>query len=190
DLLVLARQMLRDPATGPQVQAALHRRYRHLLIDEFQDTDPIQVDIAVLIAATAPVDVDAPWHQVDTRDGHLFFVGDPKQSIYRFRRADISLFLQAAERFGSGGRGVSLTTNFRSSRSVIEVVNALFGELVREQRHDGVPSQPAYEALEPRRGDAPAGPPVAVLGPRPHEDAPDAAELRRREAADVAARSE
>src|SRR5690606_10631449 len=83
--------------------------------------------------------------------------------------------------------GVSLTTNFRSSRSVIEVVNALFGELVREQRHDGVPSQPAYEALEPRRGDAPAGPPVAVLGPRPHEDAPDAAELRRREAADVAA---
>src|SRR5690606_24750184 len=164
DLLVLARQMLRDPATGPQVQAALHRRYRHLLIDEFQDTDPIQVDIAVLIAATAPVDVDAPWHEIDTRDGHLFFVGDPKQSIYRFRRADISLFLRAAERFGGGDRGPSLTTNFRTGRSVIDLVNRVFGQLIIEQQHEGLPSQPAYAPFTAVRGDAPSGPTVAVLG--------------------------
>ncbi|HET9608156.1 MAG TPA: UvrD-helicase domain-containing protein [Acidimicrobiales bacterium] len=187
DLLVLARQMLRDPSGGPQVRAMLHRRYRHLLIDEFQDTDPIQVDLAVLIAGTGPVSAGTEWHHIDTRDGHLFFVGDPKQSIYRFRRADISLFLRAAERFGAGGRSLSLTTNFRTGRAVIELVNAVFGELVREQRHEGVPSQPAYEALAPRRGDAPVGPPVAVLGPEPHDDEPNADEIRRREAADVAA---
>jgi ATP-dependent exoDNAse (exonuclease V) beta subunit len=187
DLLVLARQMLRDRSAGPPVRAVLHRRYRHLLIDEFQDTDPIQVDLAVLIGGTGPVSAGTEWHDIDTRDGHLFFVGDPKQSIYRFRRADISLFLRAAERFGAGGRSLSLTTNFRTGRSVIELVNAVFGELVREQRHEGVPSQPAYEALAPRRDDAPVGPPVAVLGPEPHDDEPNAAEIRRREAADVAA---
>ncbi|HEX6425929.1 MAG TPA: UvrD-helicase domain-containing protein [Acidimicrobiales bacterium] len=187
DLLVLARQMLRDPSAGPRVRPTLHRRYRHLLIDEVQDTDPIQVDLAVLIAGTGPVSAGTQWHDVDTRDGHLFFVGDPKQSIYRFRRADISLFLRAAERFGSGGRSLSLTTNFRTGRSIIELVNALFGELIREQRHEGVPSQPAYEALAHRRDDAPVGPPVAVLGPEPHDDEPNAAEIRRREAADVAA---
>ncbi|HEX6568247.1 MAG TPA: UvrD-helicase domain-containing protein [Acidimicrobiales bacterium] len=187
DLLVLARQTLRDPANGPGVRATLHRRYRHLLIDEFQDTDPIQVDLAVLIAGTGDAAPVAHWHEVDTRDGHLFFVGDPKQSIYRFRRADISLFLQAAARFGTGERSLSLTTNFRTGRSVIDLVNGVFGQLIREQRHDDLPSQPAYEPLAARRGDAPSGPPVAVLGPDAHDDAPTAAEIRRRESADVAA---
>jgi ATP-dependent helicase/nuclease subunit A len=187
DLLVLARHVLRDPTHGPAVRRALHRRYRHLLIDEFQDTDPIQVDLAVLIASTDHVEPGAQWHEVATREGHLFFVGDPKQSIYRFRRADISLFLRAAERFGDGGRRVSLTTNFRTGRSIVELVNEVFGTLMVEQRHDGVPSQPAYEPFAAVRGDAPAGPPVALLGVACHEDDPSADEVRRREAADVAA---
>jgi ATP-dependent exoDNAse (exonuclease V) beta subunit len=187
DLLVLARQTLRDPAAGPAVRAALHRRYRHLLIDEFQDTDPIQVDLAVLIAGTGAVAADTHWHDVDTSDGHLFFVGDPKQSIYRFRRADISLFLRAAERFGAGGRALSLTTNFRTGRTVIDLINAVFGELIREQRHDDLPSQPAYAPFTAVRPDAPAGPPVAILGRDAHADKPNAAEIRRRESADVAA---
>jgi ATP-dependent exoDNAse (exonuclease V) beta subunit len=187
DLLVLARQTLRDPTHGTAVRAALHRRYRHLLIDEFQDTDPIQVDLAVLIAGTGVVSADTRWHEVDTRDGHLFFVGDPKQSIYRFRRADISLFLRAAERFGAGGRSLSLTTNFRTGRSVVDLINSVFGELIHEQRHDGLPSQPAYVPFTAVRADAPEGPSVAVLGPDAHDDRPNAAEVRRREAADVAA---
>jgi ATP-dependent helicase/nuclease subunit A len=187
DLLVLARQMLRDAEHGPTVRSDLHRRYRHLLVDEFQDTDPIQVDLAVLVAGTADAPPDAAWHELDTRDGHLFFVGDPKQSIYRFRRADISLFLRAAERFGSGGRTVSLTTNFRTGRSVIALLNAVFGELIHEQRHDELPSQPAYEPLASVRADAPGGPPVAVLGTEVHTDEPTADEVRRREAADVCA---
>ncbi len=187
DLLVLARQVLRDPDNGPEVRAALHRRYRHLLIDEFQDTDPIQIDLAVLIASSGAVAPDARWYEIDTSDGHLFFVGDAKQSIYRFRRADISLFLRAAERFGAGDRGPSLTTNFRTGRSIIDVVNRVFGQLITEQQHEGLPSQPAYAPFSAVRGDAPSGPTVAVLGPEVHDDGPNAAEIRRREAADVAA---
>ena len=187
DLLVLARNTLRDPDNGPTVRDALHHRYRHLLIDEFQDTDPIQVDLAVLIAGSGDADPEDEWHAVDTREGHLFFVGDPKQSIYRFRRADISLFLRAADRFGSAGRRLSLTTNFRTGRSVVGCVNAVFGDLIHAREHDGIPSQPAYEPLVAVRPDAPVGPAVAVLAPAAHEDDPRAAEIRRRESADVAA---
>src|SRR5690606_22728711 len=63
----------------------------------------------------------------------------------------------------------------------------VFGTLMVEQRHDGVPSQPAYEPFAAVRGDAPAGPPVALLGVACHEDDPSADEVRRQEAADVAA---
>jgi len=208
DLLVLARQMLRGPH-GRVVRAALHRRYRHLLIDEFQDTDPIQIELAALIAAAEPEPGDLAWDQVEVRPGHLFFVGDPKQSIYRFRRADISLFLRAADRFGRGGGRLALTTNYRSTRSVIAAVNLVFGRLIEPQWHGGVRSQPGYEALVAVRDDAPVGPAVSVLGRKQHGDDPPEAEptgdspgapvralitarlsaedVRRRESAEVAA---
>jgi ATP-dependent helicase/nuclease subunit A len=194
DLLVMARQMLRDPERGPTVRAALHQRYRRLLIDEFQDTDPIQVELAVLIASPPggngepPGPAPAPaWDEAEPEPGHLFFVGDPKQSIYRFRRADISLFLQAAARFGAGGGRVSLTTNHRSGRSVIDAVNHVFGRLIQPAERGGLPSQPAYEPFDPVRPDAPVGPAVSVLGRAAHEDKPRAAELRTRESIEVAA---
>jgi ATP-dependent exoDNAse (exonuclease V) beta subunit len=185
DLLVLARQMLRGPH-GEVVRAALHRRYRHLLVDEFQDTDPIQIELAVLIAGLDPRST-GPWHEIDVRPGHLFFVGDPKQSIYRFRRADISLFLGAADRFGRDGHRLALTTNYRSTRSVVGAVNGVFGQLIEPQWHGGVRSQPGYEPLVAVRDDAPTGPAVSVIGRSEHDDSPLAEEVRRREARDVAA---
>jgi ATP-dependent helicase/nuclease subunit A len=186
DLLVLARQMLRGPS-GPPVRAALHRRYRHLLVDEFQDTDPIQIELAVLIAAPGTDVGEAPWDEIEPRPGHLFFVGDPKQSIYRFRRADISLFLRAAERFGHHGRRLSLTTNYRSGRSIIDTVNAVFGLLIQQETRGGAPSQPGYEPFVAVRPDPPAGPPVSVLGRVAHTDHPRADDVRARESAEVAA---
>ena len=98
DLLVLARRVLRDPEHGPPVRASLHQRYQRLLLDEFQDTDPIQIELA--IAAVDPPTADALRADVEVAPGRLFVVGDPKQSIYRFRRADISTFLAARDRFG------------------------------------------------------------------------------------------
>ncbi|HEX8804719.1 MAG TPA: UvrD-helicase domain-containing protein, partial [Acidimicrobiales bacterium] len=187
DLLVLARQVLRDPTHGPEVRRVLHGRYRRLLIDEFQDTDPIQVELAVLVASADDAAGDRPWDEVEPVDGRLFFVGDPKQSIYRFRRADISLFLRAADRFGRDGRRLALTTNHRATAPVVDVVNHLFGRLIQPGERGGLPSQPAYEPFVAVRGAAPVGPAVSVLGRTPHEDGPRAAELRTRESLDVAA---
>ena len=182
DLLVLARRLLQGPA-GPEVRAALRTRYQRLLLDEFQDTDPIQVELAVLLASGAADAGGSAWPATPTDPGRLFFVGDPKQSIYRFRRADIGLFLQARRVFADG-RPVSLTTNFRTSPGVIAWINDVFGRLITYE--DG--SQPEYEALDPSptREDPSGGPVVTVLGPQAHEHEVNATTLREREAADVA----
>jgi ATP-dependent helicase/nuclease subunit A len=180
DLLVLARELLRGP-DARAVRAALHDRYRRLLLDEFQDTDPIQIELALRI--TAPVEADgADWRMLEAEPGRLFVVGDPKQSIYRFRRANIGLFLDARAAIGAG-RPTHLRTNFRTVAPVLAWVNDVFGQLIVAEAG----AQPAYEALAPvRRLAAGAGPAVAVVGSEPHDDEPSADVLREREAADVA----
>ena len=193
DLLVLARALLRDAVHGPAVRAALHERYDRLLLDEFQDTDPIQIELAVRIAAVDPRSPSAgsePWDRLDVAPGHLFVVGDPKQSIYRFRRADISTFLRAAERFGSGGGGmVELTANFRTVKPIIDWVNHTFAALMSESADVTMPvdSQPAYLALEATRSAPGTGPALAILGRQEHEPGTTADDLRTAEARDVAA---
>ncbi|ACQ79827.1 UvrD/REP helicase [Beutenbergia cavernae DSM 12333] len=178
DLLVLARDLLR---TREDVRSSLQAAYPRLLLDEFQDTDPIQVELAVRIAAGAEGGA-GDWHDVRVPPGSLFVVGDPKQSIYRFRRADIRTFLDVRTWLGDV---CSLTTNFRSAAPVLAWVNATFGELI--QPVDG--AQPAYEPLDAVRPPVGVGPAVTVLGAQPHQDLPraSAALLREREAADVAA---
>ncbi len=192
DLLVLARTLLRDPVRGPEVRARVHERYRRILLDEFQDTDPIQAELAVRIAAVDPASAsgDVGWEQVEVAPGHLFFVGDPKQSIYRFRRADISTFMAAAERFGSrdGGR-VGLTANFRTVAPIIEWVNDTFARLMHEPAGDDLPvaSQPAYAPLVAVRPAPAGGPALLVLGRGAHPGDALADELRAAEATEVAA---
>jgi ATP-dependent helicase/nuclease subunit A len=192
DLLVRARSLVRDTDTGPGVRARLHQRYQRLLLDEFQDTDPIQIELAVRIAAAHPEHDEAgstAWEDLPVTPGQLFFVGDPKQSIYRFRRADISMFLAASGRFGANGGAVALTANFRTVQPVIEWVNDTFGRLIGEPGHDGlpVPSQPHYVPLDSVRSAPPTGPPVAIVGRDEHPKGATADELRAAEAADVAA---
>ncbi|MEX2658973.1 MAG: UvrD-helicase domain-containing protein [Acidimicrobiales bacterium] len=186
DLLVLARRLVR---TNAGARAALHERYQRLLLDEFQDTDPIQIEVAVLIAATVQGGtveggtVDRPWSKVATEPGRLFFVGDPKQSIYRFRRADIGLYLDARDAFG-GTTSVPLRQNFRTVEPVLDWVNHVFGELMPDE----VPrAQPRYQPLEAFRtdlpGDHPADHRVVLLG---GERELKAGELRDEEARAVA----
>ena len=173
DLLVMARSLLRDPEHGPAVRARLHARYQRLLLDEFQDTDPIQIELAVRIAAADPEAAAtgaAPWDAVPVGPGRLFVVGDPKQSIYRFRRADISVFLAAERRFAPDGGGVvELTTNFRTGDQVIAWVNEVFGTLMAPQPgdDDGAAdrSQPDYRPLDAVPSFAAGG--CAGLGHRP-----------------------
>lgn len=188
DLLVLARQLVRQHGT---VRERLHRRYQRLLLDEFQDTDPIQIEIAVRIAAADPGAPEAgqqPWDQVPVAPGHLFVVGDPKQSIYRFRRADIGLFLAAKERYGPGGGLVSLSTNFRTGEPIIAWVNQAFATLLAEPPgvDAAIASQPDYVPLHAVRPAPPIGPAVSVIG-RDAVEGAKASELRTAEARQVAA---
>jgi len=184
DLLVLSRTMLRDPEHGADVRRRLRERYTHLLLDEFQDTDPIQCDVAALLASGDPGAATVAWDAIPPDAGRLFVVGDPKQSIYRFRRADIGAFLRAREAFGA--RAVQLTRNFRSSAPVIEFVNEVFGQLIQAEAG----SQPEYTPLSAGRDAPPVGAAVTLLGAEPHDLSGDrgvADRLRLLEAADVAA---
>ena len=182
DLLVLAREMLR---TSAEARSGLHERYTHILLDEFQDTDPIQIELAMRIAASITGGEGAPWQELDVDDGRLFFVGDPKQSIYRFRRADIELFLHARDRFGPDGTWARLTTNFRTVAPVLDWVNAYFSSVMAQEQAG---KQPRYEPLSPWRDPSPGGDHRPVLLGGPHADPKvKAGELRTIEAASVAA---
>jgi len=121
DLLMDTTRLLRASSSARRDFA---RRYRFLLVDEFQDTDPIQAEIIFLLTATDAEETD--WHKAVPRDGSLFVVGDPKQSIYRFRRADIGTYNQVKARFEEFGGVLSLITNFRSQPPIENFVNHVF----------------------------------------------------------------
>ncbi|MEM9566453.1 MAG: UvrD-helicase domain-containing protein [Actinomycetota bacterium] len=205
DLLVLARRLLRRDEV---VRQTLHQRYTRILLDEFQDTDPIQIELAVLLAAAGPVG-ERGWPDLvdDIEPGRLVVVGDPKQSIYRFRRADIAVYAQTEDVLVD--ETTRLTTNFRSVPGILAWVNHLFAAEMGE----GTPGvQPAYVALDAAREPGPtpdpapgpvpgdgetAGtggegvgdanrPPVAVLG-GPHPRETKIQQIREIEGRDVAA---
>ena len=142
-LLVRARDLVRDQT---RVRAELKRRYRTFLIDEFQDTDPIQYEI-LLYLAEEPGKAATDWRQVKITPGKIFVVGDPKQSIYAFRRADIEAYLEVVEKMikAQNGGECRLTTNFRSNAAILDVVNGAFENLIQAQ--DGL--QPPYIAIHP-----------------------------------------
>ncbi len=161
DLLLLTAELLRS---NPHVRRQLGRRYRRLLVDEFQDTDPLQAEIMLLLASDPEVDEDgaskdeenpperADWRSAVPRDGALFVVGDPKQSIYRFRRADIQLYGFVKDRFSDFGAVLELTTNFRSRPPIGDLVNELFnGEGFFPE--SATPEQAGFEPLNTRPGE-------------------------------------
>ena len=161
DLLMRAAALLRS---SPHVRTYFRGRFTHLLVDEFQDTDPIQAEVILLLIADDPGETD--WKRCAPAPGSLFVVGDPKQSIYRFRRADIVTYNEVKAILESrGGRVVSLTANFRTVNPVRTWVNTVFGvEGVfpgAADRHS-----PSYVPLDQGRIDGSPGPDlegVAVL---------------------------
>ena len=174
DLLVLAHTLLRD---APEARETLRKRYRVLMLDEFQDTDPIQISLALLLADSIGGKFSGEWSDLHPEAGRLFMVGDPKQSIYRFRRADIALFLEARKAFADGE--VSLQRNFRTVAPVIDAINAFFAEVMDEE----TTSQALYSPLLPNREPSSADHRPIVFG---HGAQAKARELREVEAADVA----
>jgi ATP-dependent helicase/nuclease subunit A len=142
-LLARAKTLLRD---HPAIRARIKQTYRAILVDEFQDTDPVQYEIILYLGERAGTH-ETSWQNVDLEPGKLFIVGDPKQSIYAFRRADIEAFERVVEKIRAGGGGVySLVTNFRSNGAVLDVVNNVFDRLFQPTEH----VQPANERLAAR----------------------------------------
>ncbi|HSW35762.1 MAG TPA: UvrD-helicase domain-containing protein [Candidatus Limnocylindrales bacterium] len=130
DLLMLTASLLRN---NPEVRQYFQERFTHILVDEFQDTDPIQAEIMLYLTGTDLNETN--WTALNPRPGSLFVVGDPKQSIYRFRRADIAIYNQIkAVIEKNGGRVLFLTTNFRSRNPLIRWNNEVFTDLLPAQK--------------------------------------------------------
>ncbi len=149
DMLFLAAKLVRE---NPSVRGRIRESIRHFLVDEFQDTDPLQVELIFLLAGSGDA---ADWREVRMEDAKLFMVGDPKQSIYRFRRADIAIYHDVREMIDHlpNGRLLRIKENFRSTPGVVDFVNEAFSRVIV---HDsGNPDvQPEYVELMAHRESA------------------------------------
>ena len=160
DLLMLCRDMLRD---HPSVRRHFRERYPRLLVDEFQDTDPVQAEVMLLLTASDLAERD--WKKTVPRPGALFVVGDPKQSIYRFRRADIETYQRVRgilER--SGGGVVELRQSFRSRGEICAFVNGVFAENFAPGLAHQAEDVPLEASRTPVAATLPAGP-FALVSP-------------------------
>ncbi|WP_126402202.1 UvrD-helicase domain-containing protein [Blastochloris tepida] len=155
DLIFAARDLLRD---HDDVRRALGRRFAHVLVDEFQDTDPLQTEIFWRLCGDPAAD-DGDWTTFRIRPGALFLVGDPKQAIYRFRGADVGAYVQARDAFRAQDPDslLSISTNFRSCASILTFVNERFETVLSAN------GQPGFTALDPFHNDPHEGLCVAAL---------------------------
>jgi ATP-dependent exoDNAse (exonuclease V) beta subunit len=150
DLLARARTLIAD---NDAVRRHLQQKFARIFVDEFQDTDPIQADILLLLAGDV--------------SGKLFIVGDPKQAIYRFRGTDVGTYWRVSRELEArGGRVLQLTTSYRSVPGLQRFVNAAFAPvMVRNE----LTLQSDYVPLSPHRPPDAAIPPVIVLPvPKPY----------------------
>ncbi|MGE5812859.1 MAG: UvrD-helicase domain-containing protein, partial [Acidobacteriota bacterium] len=198
DLLIRARDLLRNDA---EILRTFQKRFKRIFVDEFQDTDPVQAEILLLLAADesiTPSRVAAGLQAGETdsnvvsafrrtpdksvvsafrrtlnsenlelRPGALFIVADPKQSIYRFRRADVGVYFEVCDLLKAhGAKIVKLYASFRAQPSMQAFVNAAFAPDMTGDRNV---LQADYVALSAYRRNLPDQPSVVALPvPRPY----------------------
>ncbi|MFQ5667642.1 MAG: UvrD-helicase domain-containing protein, partial [Candidatus Binatia bacterium] len=148
DLLMKLRDLLRD---DPGARRFYQGLFDHIFVDEFQDTDPLQCEIVFFLCEEGTV---APrWDAVRLRPGKLTIVGDPKQSIYRFRRADIATYERATQQLAAAGAlQERLKTNFRSRPELIAFFNQQLAQVLGKKAGralDASSGQAHYEDLLP-----------------------------------------
>ncbi len=173
DLLFLARDMLRDHV---DVRRHFQSRYRYFLVDEFQDTDPVQAEMIWWLSTQATT--SHSWSELPLVPGKLFVVGDPKQSIYRFRRASIETYHGTSSRLAEQGERLLISQNFRTTDPLIGWINGVFREVLPG----------AYEPLaaDPRHPTLANEPPAVILEAPLQRGKDTAPELRRLEAEAIA----
>ncbi|MHC2519008.1 UvrD-helicase domain-containing protein [Bradyrhizobium diazoefficiens] len=142
DLLHTAKALL---ANNDEVRKALGKRYQHVLVDEFQDTDPLQINILWRLCGDPPKDGNQDPLARTIRPGSLFLVGDPKQAIYRFRGADVNAYLRAREAIGPSSV-LDIVANFRSVGPILSFVNNSFAAPLSTAA-----GQPGFTALAATR---------------------------------------
>ena len=165
DMLFLAAKLVRENAS---VRRRIHEDIKHFLVDEFQDTDPLQVELIFLLAGEGDA---ADWREVLLDDAGLFLVGDPKQSIYRFRRADIAIYHEVREKMKAlpNGRVLHIQENFRSTPGVVDFVNEAFSRVIAHES-ENPDVQPEYVELIAHR--EAAGPAVFLIKENQEGDEP------------------
>ncbi|MSR64233.1 MAG: hypothetical protein EXS18_00440 [Verrucomicrobiae bacterium] len=159
DLLIKTRELL---AGNLAVRAEFQRRFAVLLVDEFQDTDPVQAEIVFFLAEQEPK--ANRWDEVKLQPGKLFLVGDPKQSIYRFRRADIEIYEAAKRTVERQGEVLHITQSFRTASSLLAWINFTFDQLIQPP-DDGGKYQPKYVPLHESAGHHAKTPRLCLLEP-------------------------
>ena len=163
DLLIKARNLLRDDIS---VRKYFKNKIRYILVDEFQDTDPLQAEIVFFLAEmmyrktpdlidisgsqATPREESMEWDQCRLPNGRLFIVGDPKQSIYRFRRADIEIYEKVKSLIKENdGDILNISVNFRSIKPVVDWVNEHFSRVIKKPEDGNY--QSGYTPLNPNR---------------------------------------
>ena len=135
DVISVALSALRD---NTELRAIFKKRFRFIMIDEFQDNNSVQRDLLYLLAERN--DLSGKSGRIPTVDelepSKLFFVGDEKQSIYRFRGADVSVFRHLQDEIGHNGKSLQLSTNYRSNRGLIDHFNFVFSRVLSDMDHD------------------------------------------------------
>ncbi len=185
-LLARARNLLRD---YPQIRRDLKSQFRAILVDEFQDTDPVQYEMILYLAEAGGAE-EADWRRVRLEPGKLFIVGDPKQSIYAFRRADMEAYDAVVEdqvlTQTPPGERLTLHTNFRSHDGLLASINGFFDTAFPPQPIKGL--QPQNDPLEAYETGAPRLPfeRVELRIARPDEPEADADSASRAEAEELA----
>ncbi len=147
DLLLYTRNLL---ATNMEVRRYFQQKFDFLLVDEFQDTDPLQAEIVFFLAEQTPQAHD--WSQVVLKPGKLFLVGDPHQSIYRFRRADLAVYQLVRTTIESQGTVLGLSSNFRTRAPILRWINETFSRVFRSNASEDAPG---YRPLLPTRQEEP-----------------------------------
>ena len=193
-LLLLTRDLLAD---HPVVRRRISRGLQLLLVDEFQDTDPLQYEIVFFLAEDPAGPPASHAFQTRLAPGKLFSVGDPKQAIYRFRGADMVSYHQAVEHVErSGGQRLTLTTSFRAPPELLEPLDRLFPPLLNPPAGTDGAAYSGYDPLRsarPRTASSDRGPsPSCGAEPRVEvwtvgRDAGRSADHARRDEADAIA---
>ncbi len=148
DVFALALRVLREQ---PDIRAHYRSNISHIMIDEFQDNNEGQKEFIELVAGS----------HADTRPADLFYVGDEKQSIYRFRGADVRVFKGLSSELSErGGSSLTLATNYRSDPALIAVFNSLFPSVFG---HASEPYEAGFSSLKDRGGPSDSGSPVVEI---------------------------